>query len=159
MAEKLLQRTQIGAACKQVRCKAVAQSVGREAFRQSKPSPRRRDRAPDQIRIERTAARANEQRPLPAQRIRALPHIAFNRFPHRSDNRHHPGLGSLSGDSQSGSNRQCAPRERKRLGNTQSRAVKQQQDRKVAGADPRLVSGFGSIDREFKCFVGRRRTR
>ena len=82
----------------------------RQRVGQAKPPPRRGDRAPHQVGIERPAARADEQRRVALKRIRALPHIIVDRFAHRRHDRHDAGLRPLAGDPQRRADRQhvCA---------------------------------------------------
>ncbi len=145
VAEQLLERPQIDAPRQQMRREAVPERVGSQAVGEAKAPPRRRDRAPHEVRVERPAARADEQGRIAGQRPGTLTDIFVDRFADRGDDRHDPGLGALSGDSQRGSDRKRPGGQRQRLRNAQPSSVEQEQDREVAGPDPRRARRPGGV--------------
>ena len=98
VTEQLLKRAEVCSASQQVGCKAVPKSMGCEGLGQAQSTPRRRHRSADEVRVERTATRADEQRHIAGQRIWGLPDISFDRFAHCRQDRHNSGFRSLSRD-------------------------------------------------------------
>ena len=92
MAEQFLKRPKVRAACQQMCCKAVAQRMRRQRFRQPKSPPSRGHCTADEIGVERCSARAQEKRGVTRQRVRALSDLGLDGLPGSVHYRHHARL-------------------------------------------------------------------
>ena len=81
-----------------MRREAVAQRVRRGALRQTQQRAQFRHLPLHQPRIERPAARADEERPVRRKRVRAVGEIVAHRRRDRGQHRHHARLAPLAGD-------------------------------------------------------------
>jgi hypothetical protein len=154
VAKQFLQRPEIGAASQQMRREAVPQRMRRQRIRQAQAPPGGGDGATDQVRVERAAARTDEQRTIALQRIRTLLNIFPDGIADRRDDRDNPGFRPLSGDSQRCADGQYVRAQRQRLRDAQSSAIKKQQDCEVASADPRRAGRLGRVLCEIHHLVG-----
>ena len=98
VAQKLLDGAQFAAAREQVRGEGVAQRVRRRGLGQAERAAQLRDRQLDDARRQRAAPRADEQRPLRREMIRAELQVVLDRAPHRRDRRDGADLSALAGD-------------------------------------------------------------
>ena len=92
--------------------------------------------------------RPDEQPGVARQRIGAQRDISVDRLPHGRHQRHDPRLAALAGDPHRLAQRQHPCGQAHGLGDAQSRAVKQQQDRKVARAEPIVGRGRSRLLRQ-----------
>ena len=159
MAKQFLKRAQIGTARQQMGRETVAQGMGRERVGEPEAGARGAHRTAHQIGVERSAIDPDEHARIAADRPRDLRQIRLDRLPHGWDDRDNAGLVALSGDPQRGPQRKHTRGQRQRFGDAQPRSVEQEQNGKVARADPwptRPRCGVvGQRDRVF----GRSRTR
>ena len=161
MAEQFLKRPQVRSARQQMRREAVPQARAASAC----PASPSRRRAAATERRTRSGLSGPPRAPTnngasPRQRIGALPHIILDRLAHRRHDRHDPGLRPLAGDPQA-SRRSAGSRAVSDSASATRKpgAVEQQQDRKVARADPRRARRLGGILGKLHRFVGRGRPR
>lgn len=158
MAEQLLERPQVYPPCQQVRCEAVSKCVRSKSIGKAEPTPRRRDRAPHEVGVER-AASGTEKEGTVLKGVGTLAYVILDRLAHRRYDRHDAGLRSLPGYSKGLADRENSNGERHCLGYAQTGAVEQQQDRKIARADPRFTRRLGRAFGKAHRLVGRRRSR
>src|SRR4029079_16596170 len=101
MAQQFLQRAQVGPARKQMSGKAMSKCMRGQAVGQSEPAARGADRAPDQVRVEWSAARPEEQGRGARERIGTSLNISCDGFSYGIDDRHDPRLVALPCDAES----------------------------------------------------------
>ena len=154
MTEQFLERPQVRASRKQMRCKTVSERVRRQRLGKAKAPARSSDGAAHQVRIERPATGTDEQRDRPLEREWALPDIVLDRLAYRGNDGDNSHFRSLAGDPERWPQGHHVGRKGHRLCNTQARTVKQQQDRKVACTNPWRARSFGRLLREIEGILG-----
>ena len=145
MAEQFLKLPQIRTAPQKMRGETVAQRMGCRPPAQPQPLARALDRTADDRGRQRPAPGTPEQRLAGNQGIGRLAGIILDRAAQFGEQRHDPGLAPLAQHADRLAQGQDIGGQRHRLADAQPGPVKEQQDRPVAGGNPRLGGVVGHV--------------